>query len=343
MSASTTITQNASDPNFDYYLWIINDSAFWLTLAVTGFILSTVIVIGNSVLLFTMYKDPRKSIRSAAPSLLIANLSASDLLLGLNVLLVALRDAYRSQLVHMPSVVVFKAIIYTIVGTTVFVSSYSIIAMSITCYIAIDKPMEYKSIITKRRIKIFIAVLWVISLATCVLPVTNISEKTYILIYLHTHATLPAILLSVIYVKVFRALSRRSRDLHVNSRHVLERERKMTFTIIIILALFYVTYMPQYITLHLRHFCKSCVQSITFHKVEVVLSRFLFISSAINPFIYAWRVPKYRLAFFDCLKMFRNKLTQLECLKREQIVRETRLRIGKAKEHDNVQSETTSL
>ena len=232
-----------------------------------------------------------------------------------NVSLVALRDVYRSRLEYMPYAVVFKAIMYTVLSTTLFVSSYTIIAMSLTCYIAISKPMEYKSFVTKKRIKIFIAVLWMVSLTMCILPATNISEKTFTLIYLHTHGSLPAVLLTVIYVNVFRALARHSRERKLNvsdaignSKHVLDRERKMAFTIIIILSLFYVTYMPQYITLHLLHFCKSCQQSLTFHKVDVVLSRFLFISSAINPFVYAWRVPKYRLAFIDCLKMFGKKL-----------------------------------
>ena len=350
------ITQNTSDPNYDFYLSIINDSAYWLALAVTGFILAALIIVGNLFLLLTIYKDPQKSLRSPS-SLLIANLSVSDLLLGIvTVFLVAVRDVYRFEQSHMPFVVVIKAVIYTALTTTLFVSSYSIIAMSMTCYIAISKPMEYKSIITKRRIKIFIAVLWVISLVTCVLPVTSISEKTYTLIYLHTHASLPAILLTVIYVNVFRALARRSRELKrngidaiLNSKHVLERERRMTFTIIIILALFYVTYMPQYVTLHLLHFCESCQQSITFHKVDVVLSRFLFISSAINPFIYAWRVPKYRLALIDCLKMFGKKLKHssqrnggsvlLGGQKREQTVKQSRVRLllntDKSRKHDN--------
>ena len=360
VTASAMVTENSSDPNYDFYVSIIDDSAFWLALAVSGFILALVIVVGNALLLFTIYKDPRKSLRSP-PCLLIANLSASDFLQGLlSVSFVALRDVYRFEQVHMPYVVVIKAIIYTVLTTTLFVSSYSIIAMSLTCYVAINNPMEYKSVITKKRVKIFIAVLWVISLTTCVLPVTNISEKTYTLIYLHTHASLPAILLTVIYINVFRALARRSRELQVNridvivsSKHVLERERKMTFTIIIILALFYVSYMPQYVTLHLLHLCDSCQQSITFHKIDVVLSRFLFLSSAINPFIYAWRVPKYRLAFIECLKMFRKKmeLSQRSAsfgrLKREQTVRGSRenflLNTDKSRKNNNASTDSTSV
>ena len=307
------MTANFTDSTYDFYLMIIDDKAYWLSLAVVGFILATVIIIGNSILLFTTYKDPSRTLRTP-PSFLITNLSASDLLLGLfNVFLVALRDVYRSRLVRMPYLFVFKAIMYTVLTSTIFVSSYSIIAMSLTCYVAINKPVQYKFIITKRRIKAFIAVLWVISLATCVLPVTNISEKTYTLIYLHTHASLPAILLTVIYASVFRALARRTRELQMSgcdsiASISLKKKRNMAATIIIVLSLFYFSYMPQYITLHLLYFCKPCQHSLAFHKIDVALSRFLFINSALNPFIYAWRLPKYRKRFNDCWQFFRGKL-----------------------------------
>lgn len=304
---------NASDPNFDFYLSIIDNRAYWMCLAVFGFFFAIVIITANSVLLFTTYKDPRRSLRSP-PSFLIANLSASDLLLGLfNVSLVAIRDVYRYNQVQMPYLGTFKAVMYTVLTTTLFVSSNSMIAMSVTCYVAIGRPLEYKTIITKRRIKIYIAVLWVIALGTCILPVTNVSEETYTMIYLHTHATLPAILLTVIYVKVFRALARRTRELELEgydsmATNALERERNMAIAIIIILGLFYLTYIPQYISLHLLYFCKPCQESLTFHEIDVALSRFLYINSAINPFIYAWKVPKYRQALIDCWRICRGKL-----------------------------------
>lgn len=296
---------NTSDP--------IDDEAFWQSLAVIGFNLAIVIILGNATLLYVTFKDPRKSIRLSPPDLLITNLSASDFLLGLlNVFLVALRDAYRSSLVHMPFSEVFKTVMYAVLSTTLFVSSYSIIAMSVTCYIAISRPVEYKSIITRRRLKIYIALLWLISIAMCGIPVTNIPERAYTLIYLHIHASLPAILLTVIYVKIFRALARRTRELQHNrydsiASHALKRERRMVIVIIIVLALFCITYIPQYATLHLLYFCKPCQQSITFHKIDVALSRFLYINSVINPFIYAWRIPKYRRAFYDCLQSFFGK------------------------------------
>ena len=134
---------------------------------------------------------------------------------------------------------------------------------------------------------------------------------------MHTHASLPVMLLTVIYVNVFRSLAKRKRELEVNemvsainSAYLLERERKMSITIIIILNMFSISYRPQYVTLRLLHFCTTCQQSITFHKIDVVFSRFFFNNSAINPFIYAWKISRYRWAFTDCIKILLHKPRQ---------------------------------
>lgn len=144
----------------DIYAEIINVPDFWLSLAVVGFTLftlSAIIAVSNAVLLFTIYKDPRRSFRTP-PSFLIANLSASEFLQGIAAVFpVALRDVYRYHGLSFPYVKVFKAVTYTVACTTLFVSSATIIVMSLTCYISINNPIVYKSRITIRKIKITIA------------------------------------------------------------------------------------------------------------------------------------------------------------------------------------------
>lgn len=299
--------QNATGEDYDFYLQIINVPEFWLGLAIAGFAMSAVTVVSNAILLFTIYKDPRRSFRTA-PSFLIANLSASELLLGIVVvLLVALRDSLRYLQLPLSHAGLFKAIIYIVVSTTLFVSSATLITMSLTCYVAINNPMFYRTRITERRIKLLIASIWIVALLMSFLPATSLSEKTYTLIYLHTHVSLPATVLAVTYFYAFRAFSRRTqqarlsfKNSRIERRHSLARERNMAITIITVLALFFITYIPLYTTLHLLYLCETCQKSVTFHKIDVALSRFLFISSAIDPFIYAWRVPKYRRALRDC-------------------------------------------
>lgn len=304
----------------DIYAEIINVPDFWLSLAVVGFTLftlSAIIAVSNAVLLFTIYKDPRRSFRTP-PSFLIANLSASEFLQGIAAVFpVALRDVYRYHGLSFPYVKVFKAVTYTVACTTLFVSSATIIVMSLTCYISINNPIVYKSRITIRKIKITIALVWIIALLMSLLPVTNLPEKTYMLIYLHTHASVPIILLTVTHFNVFRAFGRRTREARQSFqgspaeklKHTVKRQRNMVITIITILILFYITYIPQYITLHLLYFCKACQDSVTFYKIDVALSRFLFISSAVDPFIYAWRFQKYRRAMRDCFKIIENKVS----------------------------------
>ena len=276
--------QNSTEHiEYDFYLRIINEPVYWLSLAVVGFALSAVTVVGNFILLATTWNDPHKSLRTP-PCLLIANLSLADFLVGLCVVpLVAFRDVYRSfqQLVPLPLSVGIMA--SYVLCATLFVSSATIVAMSITCFVAINNPMQYKIKITKKRVYRLIAVIWITSLLICCVPLTNIPEKTYLLIYIHTHISLPALLLMVIYAKGFRALARRRRELlqntHAsdeNNKRAFERERNMAVTVTILLVVFYTTYLPQFIMIHLANFCSPCEigeDSTTFHKVDVVASR----------------------------------------------------------------------
>ena len=278
--------------------------------------MSAVTVVSNAILLFIIYKDPRQSFRTA-PSFLIANLSASELLLGIAVVFpVALRDVLRYLQLPLSHAGLLRVIIYIVASMTLFVSRSTLIAMSLTCYIAINNPMFYRSRITEKRIKILIASIWIVALPISFLPATNLSEKTYTLVYLHTHVSLPAIVLTLAYINVFRAFSRRKQDAlvsfknsRVNKKHSLARERNMAITIIPILALFFITNIPLYATLHLLYLCETCQKSITFHKIDIVVLRLLFVSSSIHPFIYAWRVPKYRRALRDCCYVLKKNLT----------------------------------
>ena len=310
--------QNSTAEISDFYLRIIDDPVFWLTLAILGSLLSIIIVAANFILLATICRDPQKSLRTPS-GLLIANLSLSDFLVGLCVVsLVAFRDVYRSLLQQVPLPRWVGTFASYVLGTTLFVSSATIVALSTTCFVAINNPIEYKTKITKKRMHMFVAVIWMISLLVCFLPATNIPEMTYILVYSHTHISLPALLLTVIYVKGFRVLTRLTRELNSNgqvslgnNRRALIRERNMAVTVLIILSMFFLTYLPQFIMIHLAYFCHSCQitdESITFHEIDVVSSRFVFLNSAVNPFIYAWRMPKYRRALKGCWKLAKNKL-----------------------------------
>ena len=289
---------------------VIKDSAFFLSLAVVGFTIAAVTSVGNAALLLTIFRDTRRLLETP-PSLLIANLCLSDLMVGLVAgNLVGVKDVYRYQNVPVPDKL--DAIIRLVLGLSLFVSSGTIIALSYDRYVVVMHPFKYKSTVTKERVEIFIAVLWAASLTICFIPLTKIPENILAIAIAHIHASIPAVLLTVMYIKVFRALGERKRELkdagitsEMRSKQVLNRERKMVVTILIVLALFYVTFLPEFVALHLLHFSESCARSLLFRKLEIIFSRFLFLNSAMNPFVYAWRLPKYRKAVFTCFSRLR--------------------------------------
>lgn len=297
-------SQNSDVQPTDHSL-MVKDCTFFLSLAVVGFALSAVTTLGNSALLLTIFRDTRRLLQTP-PSLLIANLCVSDLMVGLIAGdLVAVKDVYRFQ--HLPVPDKLDPILCLVLVLSLFVSSGTIIALSCDRYIAVMHPLKYRSTITKTRVKISIVLIWAVAMALCLLPLTGVPENIFKIVYAHTHASLPAMLLTVMYFKVFRALGERKRELRdagitsaMRSKIALDRERNMVVTILIVLALFYVTVLPEFIALHLMYFCKTCEESLTFHKLEIVFSRFLFLNSAVNPFVYAWRVPKYRQALTNC-------------------------------------------
>ena len=305
MEQTTSLLNNSVNPTADPL--VVEDPAFYLSLAVVGFTLSAITSLGNAILLATIFRDTLRLLETP-PSLLIVNLCVSDLVLGLAAgNLVAVKDFRFSEDLPVPTKL--DPIIRLVLALSLFVSSGTIIALSYDRYVAVNHPFkyDYESTVTKTRVKIFIAALWAVSLTICFLPLTNIPEEIFDIVYAQAYASLPVILLTVIYIRVFRTLRRKSQELEdagipstARCKKALDTERSMVVTILIVLALFYMTVLPEFIALHLRHFCSVCSQSLLFRKLEIIFFRLRFLNSAVNPFLYAWRLSKYREAFLAC-------------------------------------------
>ncbi len=279
----------------------VDDSTLFLSLTVVGFALALVTTVVNSALLITIFRESRQLLEKP-PSLLITNLCVSDLVLGLIAgNLAAIEALYRYQQWPVPDKL--DLVVRVVLCLTLFVRSGTVVALSCDRYTAVAHPYKYITTITKTRFKIYIALLWIFALILCFLQLASIPEKVIIIIYAHTHASVPAILLTVIYIKLFGALRKRKRELkaaEIMNKQSWDRLRKMVTTILIVLTMFYTTVLPEFIALHLQYFCEPCEQSLTFKKLEIIFFGFLFLASAVNPFVYAWREPKYRRAFKTC-------------------------------------------
>ena len=294
----------------------VHTSTMSAALASLGFLQALVTVLGNLSLLITIYRFPRRE-RHTPSSYLISNLGVADLLVGLVIgNLVAARDVFRYLAMSVPEAV--DNAVNTALALSLFVSVYTILCMSIDRYVAIVHPFSYRARVTPSVIRRWILAIWLFAVVICMLPVSGVPFAFVALIYANTHVAVPAVLLTILYGMIFHSLSRRKQEIKKaiqNSESTIHKKRdflknkKAVITILIILALFYICYLPELVMLNVLLLGESCAKSVACRRTEIVFSRLVLLNSAINPFVYAWRVKKYRQALLDNLRaIFKRKL-----------------------------------
>ena len=233
---------------------------------------------------------------------LIANLSVADFLVGIVSILrgVELTHFYRG----LGSLLIVNLVQYFIGADSILAAVSTLLAMSYERYVAVIKPFQYPHKITNKKAKIAIAVILINGLIMSVLPIADVKRENFLLAYCYSHFVIPAFILTAIYVKISRAVARQREELKnvresltaANKRKQLEKENRMFRAFVFILFIFYVSFVPYFIHVQILYFC-SCRNSYAYHVYYYVANEFLTISSIINPFLYAWRLPKFSRSF----------------------------------------------
>lgn len=281
---------------------------FLLSLSILDFILATLTVCGNLLLLTTIVFDPLRCLRTPT-TYFIANLAFSDLLVGL---LIGYGRALVEYFLYVDNTEPnwINIAINIGGGATLISGIWTVIAMAFDRYLAVTDPLHYSERVTGRRAVIYILLSWPLALALPALyPFVGQNWALFLLAFSHTHFTIPVVVLMIVYFRVFRSLSERRSELvrlttstsTMTLRHTLERERKMAWTSLTILILFCASFLPFYFKIQLLTFCK-CLETMSYRNFDFISHIFLYLSSLMNPFMYAWRVPKFRRSLRECLR-----------------------------------------
>ncbi|XP_068676224.1 adenosine receptor A1-like [Montipora foliosa] len=289
---------------------------FLVSQIILSFLLATPAVFSNVILLYTIHR--RKLWRMTA-TLLVVNLSVSDFLTGLvtgcgslyydiNLFL----GRTREELSGSRLVITFAAVVTNIVA------SCTISVMAFDRLFAVSSPLRYKMRVTPKKIKVFIAVIWIYSFLFSSLAMV-LPQNVFVLLYCHLHVTLPILVLSAVYWRTYYALrshNEQVRNISGRSDEQMtvvhrERERRMISAFLIVLILFYVTFAPQYIVQNMLVAQPSFALRESFRFFLYVANKFLLVNCSLNPFVYAWRIPRYR-------KAFREEFRKCRCRKKRQ-------------------------
>ena len=139
------------------------------------------------------------------------------------------------------------------------------------------------------------------------------SEGLFHSVDLHLQTTVPLVSLCAVYVATYIELRRYSRNVvFVRAENTedgrprfflqnIRLEKKIVLTVVLIIVVLFISIMPYLIVNNLEEQCLEEEGNAVCDELAFVITKSLSvpmfcISCAVNPFLYAWRIPQYRQA-----------------------------------------------
>ena len=286
--------------DFDIYDQL--SSRFYLSLVVIEVSLASAVTLGNFLLLVVIYRDPLHCLRTPT-TYLMANLGIADFLVGAILgycraveNYITFKDGLQPKLLNTAQ--------YAIAGAAMFVIACSIMGMCCDRYVAVSDPFHYNNRITVRRVKICMLGIWLNALILTMLPVAGVRKVTFLFAYCYSHFFVPVVVLTIVYILIFKRLSKKLQTLNKAVRseksgrdeRSIQREHRLTVTVVLVLIAFYACFVPYVVKVHLWLLC-GCEESPSFLTFHLITNDIMFLSSLVDPIIYAWRLQSFRKSF----------------------------------------------
>ena len=266
-------------------------------------VLAFTATIGNVLVLYTVWKKP--TLRS--PSiLLLCGLASTDLAVGLiaQPLFIArsLINLYtRSERLKVTFERGSKTIAFSLCGVSLGI----IAGTSLDRLIAVLKPLLYPSIVTVRRVTCIVLAIW----AVCVVAgAIQIWQERILLPSIASWIFIGFCVTVTCHATIFKIVRRHRIEIQ-NQVRVFEGAdatasmaslQKSAFSAFIFFIVLVICYFP-YLLVYIIYFARERREGLLGMYLAITV---VFMNSALNPFLYGWRVPELRNAM---LQVFRAK------------------------------------
>ena len=252
-------------------------------------------ILVNSLVLAAIRRTP--SLRSTS-MIFLCSLAVSDLLVG-----IIGQPIYIGDLLTQNSSISQLSIM---VGFSVCtVSLLTITAISVDRLLAVHFHLRYPTLVTKSRVKYILVLIWLISF---VVSGFNLWRKRVYHLLVAPVIFICLIISTCCYFRIFQIVrghqsmiqaqqrSVQSNNDEKDDAHVVELRKSVLNSFVFFIALI-ICYSPAYILLNLNGLLDMRWQPEWNFATTVI-----FVNSAVNPFLYFWRLPKLRKAVVDILR-----------------------------------------
>ncbi|XP_028595418.1 galanin receptor type 1-like [Podarcis muralis] len=214
--------------------------------------------------------------------------------------------------------------VHYLVMTTMLVSIFTLVAMSVDRYIAVVHAKRSLCIRSKRNATLGVGVIWLLSLLIAI-PVAQhqalmrghrqapnssfcwehwadnpAAKQVYKVTILVVGYLLPLVLITCCYAKVIRHLQKKVKNISKKSER---SKRKTAQTVLLVVAVFLISWLPHHIITMWAEFGKFPLNDISF-TFRIIAHCLAYGNSCINPIIYAFLSENFRTA---CRQVFTCK------------------------------------
>ena len=298
-------SQTAINPLDDYYKAAFGSSIFIAVVALTT-------VITNSLLLFIFYVDPLKMFRNPTTFFLIG-LAIVDLLTAL-----VQEPIYASCFMFVffqhPLAKKCKSLtrIGRLFGAFAMTASFLIVfAFTVTQYIVVSSPLKYARLVKKKKVLISIAVIYLYSAIFWCLHLVGVSPNVQNIMDSFIHNYFLVFVTIAFYILLHRAMKKKmtaGRSLQSQtgkrdtSKHI-RVQRNFVRVNFMLLAVLIICNMPSAVLWTVRLFMEES-PSVKNLIANLMVDNLLYLKFLLDPFVYAWRMVKYREAFYKSIRRF---------------------------------------
>lgn len=270
-----------------------------------GLVLATLAIVLNGFLILVMIRE-RKIFFNTRVSYFIINLAVVDCLAGLSTAYLGLHEILQLEKSHP-----VRRYVVLLNWTTVQGSFLTLLLMSLDRLVIVVYSLSWSNILTIGRTIISIGVIWLVSVAGAItMHFYSMQTRLAIVIFVEL-CILMFVGNSLFIYPVLRKREQRqfisvASTQSMNQRSLRTPQHdKMSTVVIILMGVIIITQLPFILCYQLwliHHLIDNkLLQNIheeTYLKASLYSHAFACLNFVVNPIVYAWRIRKYRKAFF---------------------------------------------
>jgi len=271
-------------------------------------LLALVTIPGNLIACIAVLKDPLKCLKTPF-TVFVVNLAVADLVVGAVTEPVSVfthfREGFSLEIRH------YVVPIHMSYFFSCTASVLNLAALTADRFVAISYPLQYRVRFTTTRATVIAGLIWLVSFSLSFIYF-EVGYLRYAFVFANTAVALTLVIFLFTYVRTVRAVraqvsqwdgmqqSSQSEDNRARLR-AASVEKNITQAFMVMLGFFLCCYIPSCIIIYIMNLCSSC-NCTSIHVFRDLQFIFVLFSSALNPFVYAWRLPNFRRAFKKILR-----------------------------------------